>query len=257
MPDSLIYCLEEGGAGAFAAALVGNSDSPELIWTHAMRQQRLIPQMLRHLGDFPARLREHGHAVYEYTPCPPVGYPEIEVGARARAWGGGGKRVGLRGPGTTRQRRLPSPPTPFDWSFCSELLMKSPPIHDRRRCGAIAITSATSWMKSGSRTGPSPMPCRSSRHVLTGIPTPRLGSFPCGGMPQGHGTLTHVQTLGVQSLLGAWRAELARKPLSMTESEACSVLGVDPDPVTGRVEEDALKSAYRRCRRGRVVVVAD
>jgi len=32
-------------------------------------------QMLTHLGDFPARLAEHGHAVYEYTPCPPVGYP--------------------------------------------------------------------------------------------------------------------------------------------------------------------------------------
>lgn len=37
-------------------------------------------QMLRHLGDFPRRLRECCHAVYEYTPCPPVGYPEIEVG---------------------------------------------------------------------------------------------------------------------------------------------------------------------------------
>ena len=36
--------------------------------------------MLRHLGDFPRRLREHCHLVYEYTPCPPVGYPEIEVG---------------------------------------------------------------------------------------------------------------------------------------------------------------------------------
>ena len=33
--------------------------------------------MLQHLGDFPGRLAEHGHAVYEYTPCPPVGYPEL------------------------------------------------------------------------------------------------------------------------------------------------------------------------------------
>lgn len=45
-----------------------------------MRLQRLVPQMLRHLGDFPRRLRESCHAVYEYLPCPPVGYPEIEVG---------------------------------------------------------------------------------------------------------------------------------------------------------------------------------
>lgn len=36
-------------------------------------------QMLTHLGDFPARLGEQGRAVYEYTPCPPVGYPELEA----------------------------------------------------------------------------------------------------------------------------------------------------------------------------------
>ncbi len=33
--------------------------------------------MLRHLGDFPRRLAQHAHAVYEYTPAPPVGYPEL------------------------------------------------------------------------------------------------------------------------------------------------------------------------------------
>jgi hypothetical protein len=36
-------------------------------------------QMLTHLGNFPARLAEDGHAVYEYTPCPPVGYPELDA----------------------------------------------------------------------------------------------------------------------------------------------------------------------------------
>lgn len=35
--------------------------------------------MLQHLGEFPARLAEHGHAAYEYTPCPPVSYPELEA----------------------------------------------------------------------------------------------------------------------------------------------------------------------------------
>lgn len=34
-------------------------------------------QMLRHLGEFPRRLAQHAHAVYEYTPAPPVGYPEL------------------------------------------------------------------------------------------------------------------------------------------------------------------------------------
>lgn len=43
---SLIFCLEEKGPEAFARALVGDSDTPELIWTHSMRLQRLVPQVL-------------------------------------------------------------------------------------------------------------------------------------------------------------------------------------------------------------------
>ena len=43
-----------------------------------MRGQRLVPQMLRHLGDFPRRLAQHCAAAYDFTPCPPVGYPEVE-----------------------------------------------------------------------------------------------------------------------------------------------------------------------------------
>lgn len=34
-------------------------------------------QLLTHLGDFPHRLPEHCHAVYDYTPLPPIGYPEL------------------------------------------------------------------------------------------------------------------------------------------------------------------------------------
>lgn len=49
----------------------------------------------------------------------------------------------------------------------------------------------------------------------------------------------------VQSLLDAWRAELARQPLSMSESEACGVLGITPQP-NGVVPEEELKAAYRR-----------
>jgi hypothetical protein len=33
--------------------------------------------MYRHLGDFPRKLGEHCHAVYEYVACPPVAYPEL------------------------------------------------------------------------------------------------------------------------------------------------------------------------------------
>lgn len=35
-------------------------------------------QLLTHLGDFPYRLPENCRAVYDYTPLPPVGYPELK-----------------------------------------------------------------------------------------------------------------------------------------------------------------------------------
>lgn len=45
LPESLLYVLTSGGPGAFAAALVADSDTPELIWTHRMRAQILVPQV--------------------------------------------------------------------------------------------------------------------------------------------------------------------------------------------------------------------
>ncbi|KAK2077974.1 hypothetical protein QBZ16_003842 [Prototheca wickerhamii] len=160
VPASLIFCLEEKGPEAFAAALVGDSDTPELIWTHSMRLKRLVPQMLRHLGDFPLRLREHGHARYEYTPCPPVGYPEIE-----------------------------------EELWCHKYYLRH--LVDEARF--------PDW------------PVREALPLL-------------------------------QSLLDAWRAELARQPLSMTEAEACAVLGVAPEE-GGAVPEEARKAAFRRLAR--------
>ena len=78
VPESLLYVLATQGPGAFAAAMTADSDTPELVWTHDMRETRLIPQLLQHLGDFPYRLQEHNTAVYDYLPVPPIAYPEIE-----------------------------------------------------------------------------------------------------------------------------------------------------------------------------------
>ena len=44
LPESLLYVLTTQGPEAFAAAMVGDVDNPELIWTHRMRGQRLVPQ---------------------------------------------------------------------------------------------------------------------------------------------------------------------------------------------------------------------
>ncbi len=49
----------------------------------------------------------------------------------------------------------------------------------------------------------------------------------------------------LQALLEAWHAELARKPLSMSEADACGVLGLSPGE-GGQVAEEDLKASYRR-----------
>lgn len=45
LPESLLYVLERSGPSAFAAGLVADSDTPEIIWTHKMRGERLIDQV--------------------------------------------------------------------------------------------------------------------------------------------------------------------------------------------------------------------
>ena len=45
LPESLLYVLHTGGPTAWAAAMAGDSDTPELVWTHRMRGQRLVPQV--------------------------------------------------------------------------------------------------------------------------------------------------------------------------------------------------------------------
>ncbi|XLR51684.1 hypothetical protein HN51_002424, partial [Arachis hypogaea] len=65
------------GPAAFAAAMVSYSDTPEIIWTHKMRAENLIRQVLQHLGDFPQKLSQYCHVLYDYAPMPPVTYPEL------------------------------------------------------------------------------------------------------------------------------------------------------------------------------------
>lgn len=77
LPESLLYVLERSGPVAFAAAMVSDSDTPEIIWTHKMRAEHLIRQVLQHLGDFPQKLSQHCHSLYDYAPMPPVTYPEL------------------------------------------------------------------------------------------------------------------------------------------------------------------------------------
>ncbi|XP_019093472.1 PREDICTED: dnaJ homolog subfamily C GRV2 isoform X9 [Camelina sativa] len=144
LPESLLYVLERSGPAAFAAGMVSDSDTPEIIWTHKMRAENLICQVLQHLGDYPQKLSQHCHSLYDYAPMPPVTYPEL----RDEMWC---HRYYLR-------------------NLCDEIRFPNWPI------------------------------------------------------------VEHVEFL--QSLLVMWREELTRKPMDLSEGEACKILEISLNDVS-------------------------
>lgn len=52
-------------------------DDPEVLWTNEMRTTLLLPAVHTHLGDFPRQLQDHVTAIYDYTPMPPMAYPQL------------------------------------------------------------------------------------------------------------------------------------------------------------------------------------
>ncbi|PQP95770.1 DnaJ like subfamily C member 13 [Prunus yedoensis var. nudiflora] len=159
LPESLLYVLERSGPAAFAAAMVSDSDTPEIIWTHKMRAENLIRQVLQHLGDFPQKLSQHCHSLYEYAPMPPVTYPEL----RDEMWC---HRYYLR-------------------NLCDEIRFPNWPI------------------------------------------------------------VEHVEFL--QSLLVMWREELTRRPMDLSEEEACKILEISLEDVSS--DDADMKHSLRWVRR--------
>ncbi|KAJ9183389.1 hypothetical protein P3X46_007251 [Hevea brasiliensis] len=180
LPESLLYVLERSGPAAFAAAMVSDSDTPEIIWTHKMRAENLIRQVLQHLGDFPQKLSQHCHSLYEYAPMPPVTYPELR-----------------------------------DEMWCHRYYLQN-------LCDEI-----------------------------------RFPNWPI---------VEHVEFL--QSLLVMWREELTRRPMDLSEEEACRILEISPEDVSiedtkkysletsedmtsiskqiGNIDEEKLKRQFRK-----------
>lgn len=101
-------------------------------------------QVLQHLGDFPQKLSQHCHSLYEYAPMPPVTYPEL----RDEMWC---HRYYLR-------------------NLCDEIRFPNWPI------------------------------------------------------------VEHVEFL--QSLLVMWREELTRRPMDLSEEEACKILEISLEDVS-------------------------
>ncbi|KZV55243.1 hypothetical protein F511_25840 [Dorcoceras hygrometricum] len=151
LPESLLYVLERSGPVAFAAAMVSDSDTPEIIWTHKMRAENLIRQVRQHLGDFPQKLSQHCHSLYDYAPMPPVTYPELK-----------------------------------DEMWCHRYYL-------RNLCDEV-----------------------------------RFPNWP---------VVEHVEFL--QSLLVMWREELTRRPMDLSEEEACKILDISIEDVS---RDDAPKN---------------
>ncbi|XP_039045088.1 dnaJ homolog subfamily C GRV2-like [Hibiscus syriacus] len=166
LPESLLYVLERSGPSVFAAAMVSESDTPEI-----------IGHIKCHLGDFPQKLSQHCHSLYDYAPMPPVTYPEL----RDEMWC---HRYYLR-------------------NLCDEIRFPNWPI------------------------------------------------------------VEHVEFL--QSLLVMWREELTRKPMDISEEEACKILEITLEDVSGdnadqkangdisiiskqieNIDEEKLKRQYRK-----------
>lgn len=143
LPESLLYVLERSGPSAFSAAMVSDSDTPEIIWTHKMRAENLIRQVMQHLGDFPQKLSQHCHSLYDYAPMPPVTYPELK-----------------------------------DEMWCHRYYL-------RNLCDEI-----------------------------------RFPNWPI---------VEHVEFL--QSLLAMWREELTRRPMDLSEEEACKILEISLEEI--------------------------
>ncbi|KAE8735362.1 DnaJ-like protein subfamily C GRV2 [Hibiscus syriacus] len=136
-----------------------------------------FPKVLQHLGDFPQKLSQHCHSLYDYAPMPPVTYPEL----RDEMWC---HRYYLR-------------------NLCDEIRFPNWPI------------------------------------------------------------VEHVEFL--QSLLVMWREELTRKPMDISEEEACKILEITLEDVSGdnadqkangdisiiskqieNIDEEKLKRQYRK-----------
>ena len=77
LPESMICLLDNYGPEEFTKKLLGNFDTPEVIWKYEMRKH-MVEEVLKHIGDFGKKLRENPMMLFDYGPIPLVKYPELE-----------------------------------------------------------------------------------------------------------------------------------------------------------------------------------
>ncbi|KAJ1437711.1 hypothetical protein B484DRAFT_227274 [Ochromonadaceae sp. CCMP2298] len=73
----MVFMLHNYGPERFAIAFTGDFDTPEVIWNASLRLH-MVEMLEQHLGDFPARLRQHALGEYEYCPIPKIHYASLD-----------------------------------------------------------------------------------------------------------------------------------------------------------------------------------
>jgi curved DNA-binding protein CbpA len=76
-PPAMVSILNNYGPEKFASLLVGDFDSPEVIWNSRLRQH-MIEMINQHLSDFPFRLKQFTLLNYDYCPIPKIHYSFLE-----------------------------------------------------------------------------------------------------------------------------------------------------------------------------------
>lgn len=77
LPPAMVCYLTHHGAEAFADVLLGAYDTPEAIWSPAMRQY-LAGKVAAHVADFTPRLLGNNTVVYQYCPIVGVQYESLQ-----------------------------------------------------------------------------------------------------------------------------------------------------------------------------------
>ena len=77
LPESMVCTLEYTNA-KFARTLLGNADTPEVVWTSSMRMT-LRNCLMEHLAPFRESLRLDPTLQYEFEPCPPIEYEQLHA----------------------------------------------------------------------------------------------------------------------------------------------------------------------------------
>jgi len=78
LPEAMIAYLENHGVDKFSEIFLGEFDTPEAIWSSAMRRH-LIERIALHLADFSPRLMSNSRTLYEYCAIPAITYFTLET----------------------------------------------------------------------------------------------------------------------------------------------------------------------------------